>query len=115
MSLPCWTTARFTGTRRGGAEDGEVYALITVMPGANGEGAVASFPGNLNPGTLVAVRSFTDPRLAAGIVSKLRDRSGRIPKFFQLALRVRFKGRVPIETTYVLHRVLHARSNGASR
>jgi len=89
-------------------DDGEVYAIITRMPGPNGEGTVASFSGNLNPGTLAAIQCFTEPRLAASLINRLRDSSGGIPRYFQLALRVRFKGGVPTETTYVLHRVLHA-------
>jgi hypothetical protein len=89
-------------------DDGEVYAVITRMPGPNGAGTVASFSGNLNPGTLAAIQCFTEPRLAATVISKLRDSSGSIPRYFQVALRVRFKGGVPTETSYVLHRVLHA-------
>jgi hypothetical protein len=89
------------------SDDGEVYAIITRMPGPNGEGTVASFSGNLNPGTLAAIQCFTEPRLAASLINRLRDRSGGIPRYFQLALRVRFKGGVPTETTYVLHRVLY--------
>ena len=89
-------------------DDGEVYALITRMPGPNGEGTVASFSGNLNPGTLAAIQHFTEPRLAVSLINRLRDSSGGIPRYFQLALRVSFKGGVPTETSYVLHRVLHA-------
>ena len=89
-------------------DDGEVYALITRMPGPNGEGTVASFSSNLNPGTLAAVQCFTEPRLAPGLINRIRDSSGSIPRYFQLALLVRFKGGVPTETSYVLHRVLHA-------
>ena len=89
-------------------DDGEVYALITRMPGPNGEGTVASFSSNLNPGTLAAIQQFTEPRMAASLINRLRDSSGGIPRYFQAALRVRFKGGVPTETSYVLHRVLHA-------
>jgi hypothetical protein len=89
-------------------DDGQVYALITRMPGPNGQGTVASFSSNLNPGTLAAIQHFTEPRLASSLINRLRDSSGGIPRYFQLALRVRFKGGVPTETGYVLHRVLHA-------
>ena len=89
-------------------DDGQVYALITRMPGPNGQGTVASFSSNLNPGTLAAIQHFTEPRLASSLINRLRDSNGSIPRYFQLALRVRFKGGVPTETGYVLHRVLHA-------
>jgi len=88
-------------------DDGQVYALITRMPGPNGEGTVASFSSNLNPGTLAAIQHFTEPRLASSLINRLRDSSGGVPRYFQLALRVRFKGGVPTETSYVLHRALH--------
>lgn len=94
-------------------DNGEVYAIITRMPGPNGEGTVASFSSNLNPGTLAAIQCFTEPRLAPGLISKIRDGSGSIPRYFQVALRVRFKGGVPTETSYVLHRVLHASTASA--
>jgi hypothetical protein len=93
-------------------EDGEVYALITRMPGPNGQGTVASFSSNLSPGTLAAVQCFTEPKLASPLIDRLRDRSGAIPRYFQLALQVRFKGGVPTETSYVLHRVLHTNAAG---
>jgi hypothetical protein len=96
-------------------DDGQVYALITRMPGPNGQGTVASFSSNLNPGTLAAIQHFTEPRLASSLINRLRDSTGGIPRYFQLALRVRFKGGVPTETGYVLHRVLQASTATGAR
>ena len=87
-------------------EDGDVYALITRIPGPNGEGTVASFSSNLNSGTLAAVQWLTEPRLAANLYRLLKESSGALPRYYQVALRVRFKGGVPTETIYVLHRIL---------
>lgn len=89
-------------------EDGEVYALITRSPGPNGTGTIAGFSSNLNSGTLAAVQWFTDHELAAGLTEKLKGSSGKLPRYFQLALKVRFKGGVPTETSYVMHRELHS-------
>jgi hypothetical protein len=87
-------------------EDGEVYAIITRTPGPNGNGTVAAFTSNLNVGTVAGVEWFTEPSLATSILQKIRDKDGNVPRYLQIALRVRFKGNVPTETTYLLHRVL---------
>jgi hypothetical protein len=89
-------------------EDGEVYALITQAPGPNGNGNVASFASNISSGTLAAVQWFSDPGLAASVADRILDRSGRTPTYYQIALRVRYKGGVPTQTTYLLHREIHS-------
>lgn len=68
---------------------------------------VGSFSSNLNPGALAAVQCFREPGLAARFISRLRDASGRIRRYFQLALRAKFKGGVPAETSYAL--IAHCR------
>jgi hypothetical protein len=90
------------------SDTGEVYALITRTTGPNGKGTVTIFSSNRNPATLGAVQAFTEPAMAASLVRVLRDSSGRLPPYYQIALHVRFKGGVPTETTYALHRVLKA-------
>lgn len=104
-----FTDATLRGQRPAAApEDGQVYALITRVPGPNGNGVVAAFSSNLNSGTAAAVQWFSEPQLAYEVSSLLKDSSGAIPRYFQVLLRVRFKGGVPTETNYVLHRVLRA-------
>jgi hypothetical protein len=44
------------------------------------------------------------------MVSKLRKPSGEVPRYYQVALKVKFKDGVPTETSYVLHRELRAKS-----
>jgi hypothetical protein len=89
-------------------EDGEVYALITQAPGPNGNSRVAAFSSNINSGTLAAVQWYSDPVLAKTVFEHLKDKSGHLPPYYQLALRVRFKGGVPTETTYLLHREIRS-------
>jgi hypothetical protein len=95
-------------------EDGEVYAVITRVPGPNGVGEVESFSSILNSGTLAAVEWFTDPTFARTLVQKLRKPSGELPRYYQIALKVRFKGGVPTETSYVLHRELQPTVHAAT-
>jgi hypothetical protein len=40
------------------------------------------------------------------LVSKLRKPSGEIPRYYQIVLRVKYRGGVPTETNYVLHHEL---------
>jgi hypothetical protein len=42
------------------------------------------------------------------IVEQLKQADGgKMPRAYQVLLRVRFKDNVPTETTYVLNRILH--------
>jgi hypothetical protein len=39
----------------------------------------------------------------------MRGSSARIPQYFQVLLKVKYKGGVPTETSYLLHRELRRR------
>jgi hypothetical protein len=88
------------------ADTGEVYALVTHAPGPLGTGDIESFSANHNPGTLAAVEWFTQPDLAKILVSKLRKADGKIPRYFQIVLDVKYKDSVPTQVSYVMHREL---------
>jgi hypothetical protein len=90
----------------GSAEDGEVYALVTHVPGPRRTTEVTAFTSNRTPGRLAAVEWFTDAMYARTLVSKLRNPSGEIPRYYQVALRVKFKNGVPTETSYLFHHEL---------
>ena len=49
---------------------------------------------------------MTDPAFARIIASKLRRSSGELPRHYQVLLKVKYKGGVPTETSYVLHHEL---------
>ena len=87
------------------AEDGEACVLVTRTAGPEGNTSLVTFAGNSTFGRVGAVNAFTD----AAFVHTLVQRMGRIPQYFQVLLRVRYKGGVPTETTYLLHRELHRR------
>lgn len=87
-------------------DDGEVYALVTRLPGPLGHSVFENFAANHSPGSLAAIQWFTKPDLAAQLVAKLRKNSGEIPRYFQIVLHVRYKDAVPTEVSYVMHREL---------
>jgi hypothetical protein len=90
----------------GASEDGEAYALVTHVPGPLRTTEILSFTSNRTAGRLAAVEWFTNPVYARTLVSKLRKPSGEIPRYYQIVLRVKYRGGVPTETNYVLHHEL---------
>jgi hypothetical protein len=90
------------------SEQGVAYALVTHLPGPLGTNDVESFTSNRSAGYVAAVESYTDPGFAHLLVTRLKEGSGgRMPRYYQVLLRVKFKDEVPTETTYVLSRELH--------
>lgn len=90
------------------SEEGMMYALVTHLPGPLGHNDVESFTSVRSAGYVAAVQWFTDPGFARVLVSKLKAANGgKMPRYYQVLLKVEFKDNVPTETTYVLSRVLH--------
>jgi hypothetical protein len=84
---------------------GIAYALATHLPGPDGNHDVESFTSNHSAGYVAAVRAFFDPSFSRQIVDKLRQNSGgKMPRYFQILFRVKFRDETPIETTCVLTR-----------
>lgn len=91
-------------------EDGEATVLITHAPGPAGNTDVLTFAGNSTFGRAGAIDAFTDAGFGKTLVSRMRGPAGQIPRYFQVLLRVKYKGGVPTETSYVLHREIHRRN-----
>jgi hypothetical protein len=91
-------------------EDGEACVLITHAPGPVGNTDVMTFAGNSTFGRVGAIDAFTDAAFAKTLVAKMRAPSGRLPRYFQVLLRVKYKGGVPTETSYLLFRELRRRN-----
>jgi hypothetical protein len=88
-------------------EIGVVYALVTHLPGPLGSNDVDSFTSNRSAGYVGAVQAFSDPKFAKIVVEKLKEsHGGRMPRFYQVLLRVRFRDDIPTETAYILGREL---------
>jgi hypothetical protein len=91
------------------AEDGEACVLVTHTAGPVGNTDVITFAGNSTFGRAGAVNAFTDPAFAHLLLGKMRNSTGRIARYFQVLLEVKYKGGVPTETTFLLFRELRPR------
>jgi hypothetical protein len=92
------------------AEDGEACVLITHTAGPVGNTDVMTFASNSTFGRVGAIDAFTDAGFTKTLVARMRDASGHIPQYFQVLLKVKYKGGVPTETAYLLHRELRRRN-----
>jgi len=88
------------------ANDGQAYALISHAPGPLANTVIQSFSSSRTWGREGAVQAFTDTGLAKTLVGKLREASGRIPRYYQIVVKVRFTDGIPTDVSYVLHRDL---------
>ncbi len=86
----------------------ESYALISHVPGLNGNGEILYFSGNQTPAVMGAVQAFTNPATARNLVSKLDVPGGALPHYYQVVLKVTSMDDMPIEVKYVFHRELSA-------
>jgi hypothetical protein len=84
----------------------EDHALVTRLPGLHGRGEITILAASSTEGTWAATEYVASRQHAADLVAKLRLPSGRLPDGYQVVVRARFKDQVPIETSYVTHRVL---------
>jgi hypothetical protein len=90
------------------AEEGVIYALVTHLPGPLRRTNIVSFTSSRSAGRIAAVQLFTDPSFARELAAKLEQAAGgRIPRYYQVVLKVKFKDNVPTETSYILSRVLN--------
>ncbi len=89
-------------------EQGIVYALVTHLPGPSGSNDIESFTSNRSAGYVGALQFFTNPNHAIALTQKLKSiAGGKMPRYYQVLLAVKFKDDVPTEINYVLSRELH--------
>jgi len=86
----------------------EDHALVTRLPGLHGYGEITVLAASSTEGTWAATEYVTRPQHARELVARLRLPSGKLPEAYQVVIRAKFKDQVPIETSYVTHRVLKA-------
>ncbi len=89
--------------------DGVTHALISLTPGLSKNGELLILGGNSSADTFAAAEWVTQPANARELVSHLRQPSGALPRYYQCVIRVQFRNGIPIESSYVFHRVLQAR------
>ena len=92
------------GQYSGTGEADEAYALISHIPGLYGNGEILSLSGNRISSVMAAVQALTEPSLARTVVSHLRGSTGRMPRYFQVVLKVKSMDDMPVDIAYVFHR-----------
>lgn len=86
----------------------EDHALVTRLPGLHGHGEITILAASSTEGTWAAVEFVTKAQHAKDLVARLRLPSGKMPQSYQVVIRTKVKDQVPIEVSYVTHRVLSA-------
>jgi hypothetical protein len=86
--------------------NGEAVELVSVLPGPLGRTKVISFAGNHAWGVIGGVQSLTDPAFAGVVVRKLKESSGELPPYYQLIIKIKYRGGTPTNASYVTHRTL---------
>ena len=87
-------------------DNGEVYALVSRAQGPLGSANFESFTSSRTWGRQGAIQAFTDPALAQMLFESIKTPSGEIPRGFQIVLKVKFRDTVPVNISYVMHRVI---------
>jgi hypothetical protein len=89
-------------------EAGVVYALVTHVPGPLGGNDVESFTSNHSAGYVAAIKAFTDPQFVSNVTAQLKEvAGGKMPRYYQVLLKVKYTNEVPTEITYILARELN--------
>ncbi|MBI3645302.1 MAG: hypothetical protein HY233_05000 [Acidobacteriales bacterium] len=89
--------------------NGTTHALISRTPGLSGQGQLLMLAGNGSPDTMAAAQWLTQPWRAKELAGRIRLQSGKLPPYYQIVLKVHFRNGVPVESGYLLHRVLQVR------
>ncbi len=84
----------------------EDYALISRLHGLHGSGEIMALGAGSTEATWAAVEFVTQPLYASEIVRRVGLSAGKLPERYQVVLHVRFRRQVPVQITYVTHRVL---------
>ncbi len=83
----------------------EDYAVISRLPGVNGQGEIVVLGGSATEGTAAAVDFVTDTLHLGRLYAAIKDKDGSVPRHFEAVIRVQFRSMVPVTITYVAHRV----------
>ncbi len=91
---------------QGGQDVEESHALISNLPGLYGNGSILYLEGNQVASVMGAVQALTDPDLARQLVARLKTPAGKLPRYYQVVLRVRAMDETPVDISYIAHREL---------
>ena len=84
----------------------EDYALISRLHGLHGSGEIMALGAGSTEATWAAVEYVTQPLYASDLVRRVGLSTGALPGRYQVIIHVRFRMQVPVQMTYVTHRVL---------
>ena len=82
----------------------EEYAVISRLPGVNGRGSIVVLGASATEGTAAAVQYATDPVHLRSLFGHIANNTGKVPKYFEVVVRVQFRSMVPVVTEYLTHR-----------
>ena len=100
--------ALFADEDTGEKQSGFTYSLVSCLPGLNKDGHIIVLAGSGIPGTLAATQFVTSEIYASDLVKHIRLPSGELPSYYQVLIKCHYRKWVPVEISYVLHRVLSA-------
>jgi hypothetical protein len=92
-----------------GTPEGITHALITRSRAPSGNGELLVLAANASAGTLAAAEWLTEPWHAKDLVERLRSApgaGGKVPRHFQIVLKVAFQQGIPVQTSYAFHHAL---------
>jgi hypothetical protein len=93
--------------------DGAGLELISVLPGPLGRTTVLSFSSNRAWGVISGVQALTDPAFVRVVAEKLRGATGKIPAYYQIVMKIRYRGGTPTNASYITHRALILNQNSS--
>jgi hypothetical protein len=99
----------------GNPTDGEVYSLVSHLPGPLARGDLWIFTSRTAIGYMAAVERFTDPVLAHDLVSQVRMTTHQTPRYYQMLFKVKYKDQVPTESDLILFRELGLSGLGVTK
>jgi hypothetical protein len=86
--------------------DGETHALISLVPGISGTSDLLILSGNASADTFAAAEYLTEATRARQLAGRLRLPSGKLPRYYQVVLNVKFRNGIPVQTSYVYHHLI---------
>jgi hypothetical protein len=85
------------------------YGLITRVSGLPGYGEILVLAGGTTECVWAAAEYVTKPNHVAEMLERIRRPDGKLPAAYQVVVRAKFEGQVPVEVSYVTHHELPVR------
>jgi len=90
----------------GKVQEGDTHALISRIPHPSGKRELLVLAGNASADTLAAAEWVTDASHARDLVQHLAGDGRKLPRHFQVVIKVSFKQGVPIRSAYAFHHAM---------